>query len=163
MHGDGAGDRVGDRPRLGDDQGHVDLALLHFADQALNGADLHHKLNVRHVPGRGRDDPRQEVFREMSRKAQMHDLTRPLAEEVFGDLIVERHHPPRALQKTLAELGQPHGAAAPFEQRRVERILQPPHLLADGRLSHIEHIGCARESAGIMDGDEAAQQLCFQI
>jgi hypothetical protein len=74
-------------------------------------------------------------------------------------LFVERDDAARIAQQLDAFFGQPHLMRRPLEQRFSQQLLQPPDLLADGRLRQRDAIGGAGETAGLANRDKADQQL----
>jgi hypothetical protein len=46
-----------------------------------------------------------------------------------------------------------------MEQRAAEQLLQPPDLLAHGRLGAVNALARAGEAAGVNNRDEAAEQV----
>jgi len=62
-------------------------------------------------------------------------------------------------QQGLAVFCQRHGARRPIYQGLAEGLLQPPDLLAYGRLGPADDLRRSGEAAGIRDGEEGAVEF----
>ena len=57
-------------------------------------------------------------------------------------------------QQALPGRGETHALGQPFQQGATELALERPDLLGERRLRHEQPLGCARNRAGLGNGDE---------
>ena len=140
------------------EQREVEVAALQIAPQvdALVGADVEPQARPR--AGETRQQFGQAIGGKILRNAEPHRAFVARPRQHVARFLGQRQHAPRVGQ-------QPNAAAVgttvlpTVEQRPADIVLQPLDLLADGRLRLVDPFAGAGKTAGIHDGDKAAQQV----
>jgi hypothetical protein len=141
------------------EQREVEIAALEVALEihALVGADVHPQLGMR--PRERGEQLCQPVRGEILRDADLDGAAIAGPSHDIARLFRQRQQPPRIGQEPLAGFGRRHVLAVAVKQYLAEIVLQPPDLLAHGRLRAVDTLAGAGEAAGFDHRDEAPQQL----
>ena len=144
------------------DDHHVEFARPEAPGEiaAEPGGDVEADLAV---PRReGREDPAHGRGEDVVGQADAHGGGAGGVGQQGLRLLLQREDPARMAQQALARGRRPGGARAAVDELAADGLLQPPQLLADRGLRHVQPFGRQREAAGVGDGDEGAQEAGVQ-
>ena len=152
------GRELGTRDR-GPQQAGIDLSGAERLDLVAGDHFLEREIHLRQPRPAGRDQIGQEAI---GGGCRVTDLERAGLSERdpprdLGRGLGEFEDPPRLGEETAPGRRQPHRTAGPFQERRVDDVLEDLDLPAQRRLGHVEPRRRASEMQLFRDRDKAAK------